>query len=76
MCNKYVQDELIIKPGGRTYVKMRGPGGEFELPFTEAVFGGSAKRESRGWWKSKEGAEVQARSMVLISKSSNCGGAL
>jgi hypothetical protein len=32
---------------------MREPGGEFELPFTEAVFGGPAKRESRDWWKSK-----------------------
>jgi hypothetical protein len=36
---------------------MRGPGGEFELPFSEAIFGGPAKRESRGWWKRSEGAE-------------------
>jgi hypothetical protein len=35
---------------------MRGPQGEYELPFTEAIFGGPAKRESRGYWKAKEGA--------------------
>ena len=57
MCNRYVQNGIEAKPGGRTTVLMRGPQGEFELPFTEAVFGGPAKRESRGYWKAKEGAE-------------------
>src|SRR5579862_8588811 len=57
MCNKYVQNSIEVKPGGRTTVLMRGPQGEFELPFTEAVFGGPAKRESRGYWKCREGAE-------------------
>lgn len=36
---------------------MRGPQGEYELPFTEAVFGGPAKRESRGYWITQEHAE-------------------
>jgi hypothetical protein len=57
MCNKYVQNSLEVKPGGRTTVLMRGPQGDFELEFTEAIFGGPAKRESRGYWKSREGAE-------------------
>src|SRR6202012_2430876 len=57
MCNRVVQKNNPIKPGGRVTVLMRGPQGEFELPFTEAVFGGPAKRESREYWKSREGAE-------------------
>ena len=57
MCNRVVQNSVEIKPGGRATVLMRGPGGDFELPFTEAIFGGPAKRESRGWWRSKERAE-------------------
>ncbi|MEA3187538.1 MAG: hypothetical protein QOD99_1368, partial [Chthoniobacter sp.] len=28
-------------------VLMRGPGGEFEIPFDEAIFGGPARSESR-----------------------------
>jgi hypothetical protein len=36
---------------------MRGPGGEYELPFTEAVFGGPARVESRNYWIKREGAE-------------------
>lgn len=36
---------------------MRGPQGDFELPFTEAVFGGPAKTESRNYWIKREGAE-------------------
>jgi len=47
----------VIKPGEKAKVLMRGPRGEFELPFTEAVFGGPAKRESRGYWIKKEVAE-------------------
>ena len=57
MCNRVVQDGVEIKPGGRTTVLMRGPQGDFELPFTEAIFGGPAKRESRSYWKGREGAE-------------------
>jgi hypothetical protein len=50
MCNRVVQNDVVIKPGGRATVLMRGPQGEFELPFTEAIFGGPAKRESRNYW--------------------------
>jgi len=49
MCNRVVQNDVEIKPGGRATVLMRCAGGEFELPFTEAIFGGSAKRESRSY---------------------------
>jgi hypothetical protein len=57
MCNRVVQNDVVIKPGEKAKVLMRGPQGEFELEFTEAVFGAPAKRESRGYWKAKEGAE-------------------
>ncbi len=57
MCNRVVQDGIEVKPGGRAKVLMRGPQGEYELPFTEAIFGGPAKRESRGYWIKREGAE-------------------
>lgn len=57
MCNRVVQNDIEIKPGGRATVLLKGPGGEFELPFTEAIFGGPAKRESRGYWIKREGAE-------------------
>jgi hypothetical protein len=57
MCNRVVQNDVVIKPGGSATVLMRGPQGEFELPFTEAIFGGPAKRESRKYWINKEGAE-------------------
>lgn len=57
MCNRVVQDGKVIKPGERANVLLRGPGGEFELPFAEAILGGPAKRESRGYWKGREGAE-------------------
>lgn len=57
MCNRVVQNDVEIKPGGRVTVLLKGPGGEFELPFTEAIFGGPAKSESRGYWIKREGAE-------------------
>ena len=57
MCNRVVQNEKIIKPGEQTTVLLRGPGGEFELPFTEAIFGGPAKTESRNYWINRERAE-------------------
>jgi len=57
MCNRVVQNDLIVKPGGRVTVLLRGPGGEFELPFEEAIFGGPAKLESRNFWVKREGAE-------------------
>ena len=34
---------------------MRDPGGEFEVPFDEAVFGGPARNESRHYWIQGEG---------------------
>jgi len=57
MCNRYIQDGAEIKPGQRTKVLLRDPGGEFELPFTEAIFGGPAKKESRNYWIRREVAE-------------------
>ena len=36
---------------------MRGSGGEFEVPFDEAVFGGPARNESRHYWMQRDGAE-------------------
>jgi len=56
MCNRVVQKNRPIKPGERVKVLMRGPQGEFELPFTEAVFGGPARSESRNYWVKREGA--------------------
>ena len=57
MCNRVVQKEKIIKPGGQAVVLMRGPQGDYELPFTEAIFGGPARVESRNYWIKREGAE-------------------
>ena len=57
MCNRVVQNDVEVKPGGKATVLMRGPQGEFELAFTEAVFGGPAKRESRNYWLKFEHAE-------------------
>src|SRR6188508_230296 len=57
MCNRVVQNDVIVKPGGKVMVLIKGPGGEFELPFNEAIFGGPAKSESRGYWIQREGAE-------------------
>ena len=56
MCNRVVQNDLIVKPGGKITVLMKGPGGEFELPFNDAIFGGPAKKESRNYWLQREGA--------------------
>jgi hypothetical protein len=47
MCNRVVQNEVTVKPGGKITVLMKGPGGEFELPFNDAIFGGPAKKEIR-----------------------------
>ena len=57
MCNRVVQKDKIIKPGERVTVLMKGPGATFELPFEGAVFAGPAKKESRNYWISREGAE-------------------
>ena len=57
MCNRFVQKGKVVKPGDRTMVLMRGPQGEFEIPFDGAVFGGPARNESRGYWIKREGAE-------------------
>jgi hypothetical protein len=57
MCNRVVQKNKPIKPGEQITVLLRGPAGEFELPFTEAVFGGPARDESRNYWIKREGAE-------------------
>jgi len=57
MCNRYVQRDREVVPGKRCIVKMRGPQGEYELEFDEAVFSGCAKSESRNYWIKREGAE-------------------
>jgi hypothetical protein len=57
MCNRVVQKNKPIKPGEPVTVLMRGPQGEFLLPFDEAIFGGPAKSESRSYWIKREGAE-------------------
>jgi len=57
MCNRVVQKGKIIKPGEKITVRMKGPGAEFDVEFDGAIFGGPAKRESKGYWKSKEHAE-------------------
>src|SRR4051794_13183504 len=31
MCNRVVQNDVIVKPGGKIAVLMKGPGGEFEV---------------------------------------------
>jgi hypothetical protein len=57
MCNRIVQMDKEVKPGGKVTVLMRGPQGEYELPFTEAVFGGPARVESKNYWLKRERAE-------------------
>ncbi len=57
MCNRFVQNDKPVKPGEAARVLMRGPQGEFELPFSEAIFGGPAKSESRRYWIFREHAE-------------------
>jgi hypothetical protein len=56
MCNRVVQKGFIKRPGQPLTVKIRGPGGEYELPL-EAIFGGPARLESKGYWIKREGAE-------------------
>lgn len=57
MCNRFVQQGREVRPGQRAVVLMRGPGGEFEMPFDAAVFGGPARSESRQYWIKRQGAE-------------------
>src|SRR5438067_11095357 len=57
MCNRIVQKGREVKPGQPVMVLMRGPRGEFEMPFEEAAFGGPARNESRNYWIQREGAD-------------------
>lgn len=57
MCNRIVQKGREVRPGQPVMVFLRGPGGEYELPFEEAIFGGPARSESRNDWIKREGAE-------------------
>ena len=68
MCNRFVQKGREVKPGQKAMVLMRGPGGEYELPFDEATFGGPARIESRNYWIKREGAEP-----VLVPNISGFG---
>jgi hypothetical protein len=68
MCNRFVQKGKIVKPGESATVLMRGPQGEFEMPFEEAIFGGPAKSENRNYWIKREGAEA-----VLVPDISRFG---
>ena len=69
MCNRVIQKTKVIKPGEWLIVLLRGPGAEFALPFTEAVFAGPAKRESRRYWMEREDAEEV---MVPDARSKSC----
>ncbi len=60
MCNRFVQNGREIRPGQKATVRLRGPGGEFELPCDSAVFGGPARTESQKYWINREGAELVA----------------
>lgn len=55
MCNRIVQIGEVISPQGEVLVLLKGPGGDYALPFN-AVFGGPARKESRAYWKGKMGA--------------------
>ncbi len=68
MRNRFVQKGREVRPGQRALVLMRGPGGEFEVLFDEAVFGGPARNESRHYWIRHEGAEP-----VLVADISSFG---
>ena len=68
MCNRLIQDGAEVRPGQKARVLMRGPGGEFELEFGDAVFAGAAKSESKGYWISREQAEP-----VIIPRISRFG---
>jgi hypothetical protein len=68
MCNRFVQDECEVKPGQKARVLMRGPAGEFDVPFDEATFGGPARNESRNYWIKREGVEP-----VLVPNISRFG---
>ena len=68
MCDRFVEKGREVRPGQRALVLMRGPGGEFEVPFDEAVFGGPARNESRHYWIKREGAEL-----VLVPDISRFG---
>jgi hypothetical protein len=68
MCNRIVQDGVEVKPGQKAKVLLKGPGGEFQLEFGDAVFAGAAKSESRGYWISREQAEP-----VVIPRVSRYG---
>lgn len=57
MCNRFVQQGREVKPGQAALVLMKGPGGTYELPFEEAIFGGPARAESRRYWETREQAE-------------------
>lgn len=57
MCNRVVQNEVIVKPGEKLKVLMRGPQGKYELPFDEATFGGPARQEKKYYWIKVEQAE-------------------
>ena len=57
MRNRFGQKGREVRPGQRAMGLLRGPGGEFEVPFDEAVFGGPARNESRHYWIQRDGAE-------------------
>ena len=57
MCNRFVQNGRMVRPGERCVVLMRGPGGTFEMEFDGAVFGGAARADNSGYWTGRAGAE-------------------
>ena len=63
MCNRFVQQGREVRPGQRATVVMRGPGGDWEMAYDGAIFGGPARRESRNYWLSRERAADQGSGM-------------
>jgi len=59
MCNVVIQDKYEIRPGEWMLVIMViGPGGKMKVYQEEVVWGGSARVESKGYWKRQGGEEV------------------
>lgn len=50
MCNRFVQNGRVVKPGEKATVLLRGPAGEFEIEFDQAVFSGNAREDKKRYW--------------------------
>lgn len=50
MCNRFIQNGRVVKPGEKATVLLRGPAGEFALEFPNAVFSGNAREDKKRYW--------------------------